>query len=121
MICGNGLWDIVANLCFSYTRVTIFLLGRFGPTSKERSKKKLLICWELLAGVWCILVISTRQIGRTKTPKCVCRSSGNEKTQGCVQQHSMFGSIPWAFYMAWREKSKPASDPGGSDQRPGKG
>ena len=39
MICGNGLWDIVANLCFSYTRVTIFLLGRFRPTSKERSKK----------------------------------------------------------------------------------
>ena len=39
MICGNGFWDIVANLCFSYTRVTIFLLGRFRPTSKERSKK----------------------------------------------------------------------------------
>ena len=39
MICGNGLWDIVANLCFPYTRVTIFLLGRFRPTSKERSKK----------------------------------------------------------------------------------
>ena len=40
MICGNGLWDIVANLCFSYTRVTIFLLGRFMTSLKERSRHK---------------------------------------------------------------------------------
>ena len=83
MICGNGLWDIVANLCFPYTRVTIFLLGRFRPTSKERSKKTVQF-WELLVVVWCILVIPTRQIGRTKTPKCVCRSSGKQKTRGRI-------------------------------------
>ena len=52
MICGNGLWDIVANLCFSYTRVTIFLLGRFMTSLKERSKNK---C-SLLGAPRCCLV-----------------------------------------------------------------
>ena len=52
MICGNGLWDIVANLCFSYTRVTIFLLGRFMTSLKERSENK---CSFLGAPGWCLV------------------------------------------------------------------
>ena len=40
MICDKGLCDFAANVCFPKTRVTIFLLGRFMTSLKERSKNK---------------------------------------------------------------------------------